>query len=324
MNILALVKKLSEDKSETVRLTIVEHKNCPIHILEKLASDKKDRIRVAVAKHDKCPVHILEQLSKDVSPDVRIAVAEHKNCPSSICWHLLIELANNEKDMIRIAVASHDKCQIHILEKLAKDKDEDVRLAVVEHPNCPEHVLEELFNDEHGWVSWGVLKHHNCPKHIFKKISQAKESDDVNEKCDIATNDACPIDLLGKLSQDGFNWQVRAAVANNPNCTSQILATLAEDEEKYVRCHVARNLLKKNPKLSIFLVEAGFYDWDCYEFCVVYASNAQEAKEIVRTYVAEEHKNGHVDEDNFKDECSVKELNGSAEPKIIISAYRSG
>lgn len=109
---------------------LLKDPNCPIEVLRILSNDQNNNIKLAVAKHPSCPAEILEKLSDDYW-DIKCVIASHQNCPVEV----LEKLSNDHDSLVRSHVAQNKNCPLEVLEKLSHDKNNSVRLLALYNPN---------------------------------------------------------------------------------------------------------------------------------------------------------------------------------------------
>ncbi len=143
--------------------------------------------------------------------------------------------------------ASHTNWSDKEFLDLMRENAKDDPLSVLSHPNCPEAIVLEL--TEHFDISVRIeaVSHVNCPTERLIEISFSDEEDD--EVCEAAfKNSKHPIfkvknpDISSDLLRDYAGSQypiIRAEVAQNPSCASEILDILCKDEDDNVRKAVA-------------------------------------------------------------------------------------
>ncbi len=169
-------------------------------------------------------------------------------------------LAFHENPTIRKAVARNKNTDLDILEILARDEEESIRLAVAENSAVDKEFLLKLLNDDMSMV---VDKARNILDQMtrseanqnnratLKALSEFVDGDEISDNKNIEANDTdflrivaskatTPSQRLSQLAKHD-DWNVRMAVAGNPNATLRTLCLLAEDPVSVVRNRVIAN-----------------------------------------------------------------------------------
>jgi hypothetical protein len=179
-----------------------------------LAHDPDDKVRMRLAWSSQTPASVLTVLSEDASAVVRSRVAENPNTPPE----LLAAMAQDSGETVRMAVAANPNTPLAILIAFARVDSSNIRESLGANPKTPSEVLS------------GIL---------------AVEMEDPRTRANpwrllnLARNPSTPVESLRLLSTQ--HADVRAAIARNPSCPSDLLATLARDKAKSVRTAVADN-----------------------------------------------------------------------------------
>ena len=197
----AMIDRLLENKSKTLRVYILRNHKTPSDILKNYVSDKKYEVRQSVAGNPNTPIDDIKKLANDKNQDVRWSVADNSNANPEI----LDLLATDEYWRTRRMVAKNLGTPERVLEQLAADSHYSVREAVAENPNTLIPILQQLAHDEKDWVRRAVAR---------------------NIKLQPAT--------LEKMAKDK-GASVRRAVAANPGVPPQIIEYLSTDKDRYVR-----------------------------------------------------------------------------------------
>ncbi len=87
-----ILRQLSVDRLEQIRVHVAENPNTPIETLADLAADDSPEVRLTVAENPHTPTAILEILSLDDSDDVRFGLAENYRTPVFILKILAADL----------------------------------------------------------------------------------------------------------------------------------------------------------------------------------------------------------------------------------------
>ena len=131
------------------------------------------------------------------------------------------------------------------------------------HPASPRSALMNLRADE-NFKRWAATSP-GCPPAVLVSIAAAGELDDLADldaAAEALRNPSCPLIALesGAASED---WQLRAAVASNPNCSQRLLGRLVAgvndlpaDEAEYVLEEAAKHR-RCPPRLLAALAATG-------------------------------------------------------------------
>ncbi|WP_158590251.1 5'-3' exonuclease H3TH domain-containing protein [Deinococcus sp. RM] len=215
-----------------VRQAVAGNPSTPVERLAALAADRVLGVRSWVACQSNLPDQDLQRLAQDTSWEVRAACAGNPTLPQAS----LTALASDSERHIRELVARHQKSDVGALDTLAGDQTWQVRWGVALNPATPAPVLHKLSEDSDEDVRQAVVRHANCPGVVLSSLA-TDDSDQV--KYAVALNSRTPREGLETLMED--DWELRQAVARNPECPLDLLSQLAEDEDDDVRRAVAGN-----------------------------------------------------------------------------------
>lgn len=114
-----------------LRRAVVEHPDCPPHLLEQLADDTDAIVVIQVARHRNCPPRLLAQLTKCRTWQVRYEVARHPATPGDC----LLTLLNDNNKGVRQRCASRRPMPQWLIDAALAHTDPVVRhMATVEEP----------------------------------------------------------------------------------------------------------------------------------------------------------------------------------------------
>ena len=141
--------------------------------------------------------------------------------------------------------------------------------SIVKNPNCPPDLLEiyadNCFANDNTWSLCDIALHPNTPKEILYKILKYKEHGYRGLWHSLAQNPNIPTPIAEKIAVDGDDlvkkalaknsnvapevlalmvkskYEIREALANNPNTPEATLLKLAKDKSERVRRAVSRN-----------------------------------------------------------------------------------
>lgn len=128
---------------------------------------------------------------------------------------------------------------VEVLSELAQDSELNVRIAVAWNEGAPEEVLA-LLKDEPYFYQVLEFKKEQGIVFSEKFLRELATSNQALVKRIVAYAPNCPTDLLVILADDESS-HVRIAVAANPQTPANKLAKLSTDKEEIVRRKVARN-----------------------------------------------------------------------------------
>jgi hypothetical protein len=144
----SLFEIVASHKRHTVRQSVAEHYDCPLHVLERLSRDPAPEVRQAVASNHNTSAEVLDRLSDDPELLVLWNVAKHPNTLDST----LDKLARHPHQFTRVksidAYLSDGKIRAIPAERLvslAHDSDRQVLEYVVSNINTPTEVVEQIF-----------------------------------------------------------------------------------------------------------------------------------------------------------------------------------
>jgi hypothetical protein len=213
---------------------------------EYAADSKKSHILSKIIKMDNCPPFILEKIFYTDNDDLNFEAFKHKNFPETIKnnWEFLI---NHKNKKLENWVAQNPNCPPKILEKINIEKYQNV---LAQNPNCPPEIFKKLLNNNASNILLqnDIAKNPSCPQYIFKKIINISNVYEV--LLNIAGNKNATTKILKKLlfdlknknitphyssryrtpSENENKIYIMIKIAENPNCTSQILDKLSDKE----------------------------------------------------------------------------------------------
>lgn len=144
----SLFETVAGHKRHTVRQSVAEHYDCPVHVLNLLSRDPAPEVRQAVASNHNTSAQVLDRLSDDPELLVLWNVAKHPNTLDST----LDKLARHPHPFTRVqsidAYLSSGKIRAIPTERLvslAHDPDRQVLESVVSNIDTPTEVVEQIF-----------------------------------------------------------------------------------------------------------------------------------------------------------------------------------
>ena len=259
----------AEGASDHLRHLAAVNPTCPPAVIEALAHDSDYRIQGSAAANPACPPGVVmgvlglatrgdEMLMSDLAcsnaaanpncPDaalrraatatnnayLRIGAASNPNSDPAV----VSVLAGDSNDLVREAVADNPNCGPEVLSRLASDSAADVAVAALMNPSCPEQTLRQACGDNFdGEHRRGVATNPACPPDLIERLVEDPER---VVACCVVANPACPPELVERAATDPSSV-VRNGVALRQGCPAHLLERLARDEEWTVRRDVAEN-----------------------------------------------------------------------------------
>ena len=255
--------------SDHLRHLAAANPTCPPAVLEALAHDSDYRIQGSLAANPACPPGVVmgvlglatrgdESLMSDLACSNAVA---NPNCPDAALRHaatatnnaylrvgaarnpnsdpaVVSVLAGDSNDFVREAVAYNSNCGPEVLVRLASDSAADVAVAALTNPSCPEQTLRQACGENlDGEHRGGVASNPACPPDLIERLVEDPERVVAYW---VVANPACPPELVERAATDPSSV-VRSGVAQRRDCPADLLARLARDEEWAVRRNVAQN-----------------------------------------------------------------------------------
>lgn len=250
-SLLDVLRAVGRREDLQLPLTLVED---ALERLSKSRSGQPDMRRI-VAGDKRAAPRTLTRLSKIADEDVRIAAAGNPRTPSeSLRAH-----ATDTSRRLRAAAASNESLDTDLLVTLAHDDEPGVRSSAARNPNLDPRMLSQLLLDKFAFVRSAAFRNpktrdsdktkaHAERKRIWWQSAPNRsvlEEQVASTRTEVRTQVACdertPPDILALLGGERRSVKVRRAVAANPNASTALLASLAEDEDAEVRQAVAYN-----------------------------------------------------------------------------------
>lgn len=164
-------------------------------------------------------------------------VAKHENYNQEVFNRLLEEYSCDPDYQVRSLVPEFSDCPQYLLERLASDVNMEVRSAVASNSKCPLQTLRQLELDDVQAIKDAVRSNYSHPHSIANNHERQFEFISMLE------NPSTPTWVLSDFFQHS-NFQVRQAIALNPECPSDIREALYNDREIRVRI-AAKHRIKK-------------------------------------------------------------------------------
>jgi hypothetical protein len=226
------LKMLAKYHGRAAPAEIDESRLTLLSLLETLAKGGNEFVRRILAEKSDTPATVLEMLAKDEDVDVRMKIAENSNTPTAA----LETLAKDEDVDVRKKIAENSNTPTAALEMLARDENVRIRAEVALFRDIPVGALARLTKDEDAHVRACAIRNENTPAEMRNAL--AKDSD-ATVRFYAAWKTQTP-EVLAELAKDE-DRNVRCEVVNNKHTPSATLAALARDRDSRVRGTVARN-----------------------------------------------------------------------------------
>ena len=155
---------------------------------------------------------------------------------------ILRRLASDEADTIRVDVAAHPHCPPDALAKLSTDDHGRARIAVANNPNTPAVTLSTLASDPSSSARRGVANNPTSTSETLTGLVASAGSGRSGDKLRVcvAENSNCSADLLERLSESKDD-DIRFAAAANPNASHEMLDRCADSNDKWLIYGAAHN-----------------------------------------------------------------------------------
>lgn len=201
-----------------------------------------------------------------------------KNTSTSKEHEEVFNVSENSTALDKMLALLNRNVPVSLLIKFSTDPDWSIRSLIASHPNSPLALVEQLASDSNPEVRMGVTKNSNIlPVDLLAKLSEDAWEEirtAVARRHEFVLIVPPPVAILGKLAKDK-NWNVRAAVAENPFTPAPMLEKLAVDTNSNVlqalasnytlpshlaaklitsRYHLVRKNLARNPYLPSTLI----------------------------------------------------------------------
>jgi hypothetical protein len=261
-----LLGRIAQAPDYALRQAVAAHPQAPPEILAQLLLDEAEEVRQAAAENPRTP-QVARRFAQDLllgrplpperllelserTPGLRPLLLSHPSFPSGA----LRTFAFDEDWRIRQAVARNPQLDRRLLRRLGQDPDRDVRKAVAANPAAPPDLLERLLCDADEEVRQAVLANPAVPRQTLGWLERLRRADpglspELLARLALekpwarrwaAAHPALPEGVLESCAKDA-EWQVRQAVAHNPNTPASVLALLSSDLDHDVRQAVAQH-----------------------------------------------------------------------------------
>lgn len=264
------LKELAAITTDLARRVAV-NLSSPSELLRTLANSRDATTRSYVAANPNTPAEVLLYLGREFPEQLL------NNPIFSLLWLENPNLLDEMPFTTLVNLLKQESVPVFVLEQAAIRCDREVKLAVTMNAQTPKTVLEMLVQGGDDTqvaeaaqlhVNWAGEMHHGWDKDahnaIEKEVLHPKNQQYIEELAKLrlipefivdrlpkneydhnvleAVADSAPYlpHLLEQLATDK-KWQLRAAVATNPNTSESLLQLLAKDKTVEVRCGVVQN-----------------------------------------------------------------------------------
>lgn len=257
-----VLEQLAEDQGDFIPTVVALNKNTPTSALMNLATTATNfrnyiPLFQAIACHPHASAKVLELLGRffkdcfygfgmflDFNPNIPTSLlAELVNCrgysggdyvEENIVGHphtnsdTLRELAISELELIRFCVAIHPKAPQDVLEQLATDQNYTVRMAVALNKNTPTSALDQLATDGDMGLLKAITSHPHASADVLEQLAAVPKDDFYQIREAVALNPNTPKSLLEELALDPAVYNFSKSLAENPNTPVSILKQLTK------------------------------------------------------------------------------------------------
>ena len=218
---------------------IARYHTLPYEFLEYFIENGSAADRRSIAGCNQTPPDLLKQLIADGKNSGYVDTKAITN--PSLSEEDLLEIFNSTGET---CVTRNPNCPSSILEQVATENLNNATIAA--HQNTPISVLYAIFNqcysDTNSYNSRSILTYlasnPNVPKDISAKLSTYNDWNDMVKKA-VAKNPNTDPEVLASMIKT--KWEVRQLLAKNPNTPLPTLKKLARDKSYNVRDAVAEN-----------------------------------------------------------------------------------
>ena len=230
----AVLQKLFEERG-TVRNNLAQNPSTPRALLRTLANYGGEELIFSFQKNLTIDPLLLEELARDQSPPDetrygREVAASHPNTRPET----LVFLANDPGQPVVFAVAKNPSTPVATLEALVARRQPKLSEGVAQNPSAPGALLQQIIEQtaKDDWYQTIFLLAQN-PSLTEETCTQYLSSMNFGTRRILAANTR-HTKIIATLARDEGR-EIRVAVAQNPNTSQEILATLIEDPEDAVQ-----------------------------------------------------------------------------------------
>jgi len=182
-----------------------------------------------------------EYNSTDAEPDHALWLSAMKAATTveGVSSQALEQLGKSLYTVWNQAVASSPYTSSQLLVDLCGHPDPDTAAAALENSHCPDKMLAIALQSNHSSLQAGAARNPHCPHNAIIQALDSRRTFS-STLCVISQRSDTTPEILERLSKNP-SCMVRQGVARNPNCPSEILVHLLQDEDHGVRLAVLNN-----------------------------------------------------------------------------------
>lgn len=216
-----------------LRALTAQHPHTPTEDVARLASDPANEVRIYAAKNPHLPREVQEKLAQDSSVFVRASLAENPLVDADI----LHQLAADTNPAVLSALAGNPHCfeqTLHTLAEHITENDFSLALILAKNPQTPASLLESfyalsqkppLYLD----LSRSLAMHRNTPSAIIEQLAQHSRREIRHAVVDNPNATTQALTLLASAWDWKFFWKIRQKVAEHPLVSREILQNIVDD-----------------------------------------------------------------------------------------------
>jgi Leucine rich repeat variant len=247
-----VLEALSQDPEESVRRAVLNNPSTSLSVGERMLGENTD-LRVVIARQPQGSLYLKSMEQQErlrqsgegniespwVYPRYRLA------CSSTLNETMIHLLSEDPHPLVRVALAANPGIDETYIEYLAVDPNANVRGAIASRSNISNGIAKLLSQDKELSVRLSLIEGRHKSQSLV--LESAKFS---------AIKRHTPQAELSELARHPMHW-VRAAVAEHPLVTLELLISLSEDRDYLVRRAIA-----KHPEVPVeILRRIGQPDW---------------------------------------------------------------
>ena len=243
------VSWMVKDVDPFVRAALAKNPSINPIFIEVLSKDKNLLVISAASENPNLSASCLNELSKHRSYIVRTGVAANPNTK----YEILELLAKDSEWGVRRSVAANPSASTELLDNLSRDEVSEIHIAVAENSNTSMSTLNFLWNSSSEARS-KVLKNANCTEDFLVEVLQnallPSQGQDETWSDDIR-GDTYSRELIAERSElsrklieiliDDPSYYVRRKLAASTSLNENDLSKLALDTDEEVRQAVVNN-----------------------------------------------------------------------------------
>jgi len=177
---------LAENGHYLFRIAIAKRKDCPEYILKKLSQDKFETVQEAVASNENCPIYLLRDLVDHAvlynKHGVKFNAVVNPSCPIDILEKFY------RKYGFACGILKNPNCLEIILEKIVLLQDRYLTIKVIAHKNCTNKILNIIYKNSSISDIEYYLQSNKCPFYFLKAVYKSDRNDLKEFKCKITNH----------------------------------------------------------------------------------------------------------------------------------------